>query len=402
MGTGMTNAELQARIDAVQWYHEYDFGNGLRATSRIENVEGVRNIWCFIEGHLDRIDFSGKSVLEIGTWDGYWSFYAERRGAAPVVATDDATQNWAGAAGLRLAHELFKSRVEVREDVPIYELTKLNRTFDIILCLGVFYHLRDPLYGFAQMRHCCHRDTIVIVEGELGWNGMYPNEARYFYNAWLEFLPTQTVLEGLLKLAYFRVDSVDWMHPFPTAPSPRADVQSDRAFFVCRPFDGTNKMYVYRPHFGLHVFDERFRADDAAPARPAYRVPNEPLNKTAEGQMNKPVFAMLLGGVLGIFDGLTALISAPQEAPNIAGIVFGSTIKGVIAGLIIGLVAQRTQSLVIGIVVGLAVGAALAALVTIGTSYFWEIVLPGSLVGLIVGFATFKYAGVNKSRAATR
>ncbi|MGH9202049.1 MAG: hypothetical protein ACRD2A_12540 [Vicinamibacterales bacterium] len=115
--------------------------------------------------------------------------------------------------------------------------------------------------------------------------------------------------------------------------------------------------------------------------------------------MKKPVFAMLLGGILGIFDGLTALVSAPQEAPNIVGIVIGSTVKGVVAGLIIGLVAQRTQSLAIGIVVGLAVGAFLAWLVTIGSPYFWEIVLPGAIVGLIVGYATFKYQSPERARA---
>lgn len=117
--------------------------------------------------------------------------------------------------------------------------------------------------------------------------------------------------------------------------------------------------------------------------------------------MNKPVFAMLLGGVLGIFDGLTALISAPEVAPNIIGIVIGSTIKGVVAGLIIGLVAQRTQSLPVGIIVGLAVGATLAALITIGGPYFWEIVLPGAAVGVIVGFATFKYRA-DKTAVANR
>lgn len=108
--------------------------------------------------------------------------------------------------------------------------------------------------------------------------------------------------------------------------------------------------------------------------------------------MSKPVFAMLLGGILGVFDGLTALFYPDVQDP-IAMIVVGSTIKGVIAGLIIGLVAQRTQSLIVGIVVGLAVGAGLAALITIGGPYFWEIVLPGSVVGLIVGYATFKYRG---------
>lgn len=109
--------------------------------------------------------------------------------------------------------------------------------------------------------------------------------------------------------------------------------------------------------------------------------------------MKKPVFAMLLGGVLGVFDGLTALISAPQEAPNIVGIVIGSTFKGIIAGLIIGLVAQRTRSMAIVVITGVAVGAFFAWLVTLGGPYFWEIILPGSVVGLIVGFATTKYRG---------
>lgn len=107
--------------------------------------------------------------------------------------------------------------------------------------------------------------------------------------------------------------------------------------------------------------------------------------------MKKPVFAMLLGGVLGIFDGLTALISAPQTAPEIVGIVLGSTVKGVVVGLIVGLVAQRTRSLAVGVLVGLAAGAFFAYLVTLGTPYFWEIMLPGAIVGVIVGYATFKY-----------
>jgi hypothetical protein len=109
--------------------------------------------------------------------------------------------------------------------------------------------------------------------------------------------------------------------------------------------------------------------------------------------MRKPVFAMLLGGFLGIFDGLSALLSAPQEAPNIGSIVLGSTFKGVVAGAIIGLVAQRTRSTPITVVVGVAVGALLAYLVTIGGPYLWEIVLPGSIVGLTVGFASAKYRG---------
>lgn len=116
--------------------------------------------------------------------------------------------------------------------------------------------------------------------------------------------------------------------------------------------------------------------------------------------MKKPVFAMLLGGFLGIFDGLTALITGGPEIPSqIGAIVAGSTFKGVIAGAIIGLVAQKTQSMTITLVVGVTVGAFLAYLVTIGGPYLWEIVLPGSIVGLIVGFASIKYRGPATSRA---
>jgi hypothetical protein len=126
---------------------------------------------------------------------------------------------------------------------------------------------------------------------------------------------------------------------------------------------------------------------DQAVATAAFLVsPGDPL-------MTKPVFAMLLGGVLGVFDGLTALISAPQEAPNIVGIVIGSTVKGMVVGLIVGLVAGQTRSVGVGLLTGVVVGALLAYLVTIGSPYLWEIVLPGSVVGLIVGVATVKYPG---------
>jgi len=116
--------------------------------------------------------------------------------------------------------------------------------------------------------------------------------------------------------------------------------------------------------------------------------------------MNKPVFAMLLGGFLGILDGWSALLSAPEVRPMIWGIIAGSTFKGVVAGAIIGFVAQRTQSVPIIVGVGLVVSALFAYLVTIGQPYFWVIILPGSIIGLIVGFATAKYRAPIKSSTA--
>jgi hypothetical protein len=119
--------------------------------------------------------------------------------------------------------------------------------------------------------------------------------------------------------------------------------------------------------------------------------------------MNKPVFGMLLGGVLGVFDGLSALVSAPEIAPEIVGIVIGSTLKGVITGVLIGYFARKVNSLPLGTIFGLAVGLLLAFLVAViprpdGKHFYWEIMLPGAILGMIVGYATQRYG--ERQRAA--
>jgi hypothetical protein len=113
--------------------------------------------------------------------------------------------------------------------------------------------------------------------------------------------------------------------------------------------------------------------------------------------MNKPVLGLLAGGVLGVFDGLSALVSAPEVAPEIVGIVIGSMGKGLVAGLLIGWFARKVNNLAAGVLFGLVVGALFALPFALGTDpttgqrYFWEILIPGSLVGLIVGYATQRY-----------
>lgn len=119
--------------------------------------------------------------------------------------------------------------------------------------------------------------------------------------------------------------------------------------------------------------------------------------------MNKPVLGMALGGVLGIFDGLSALVSAPETAPQIMTIVLGSTVKGIIAGVLIGFFARKVRSLPLGIIFGLTVGLLLAFAIAAmpnpdGSHYYWEIMLPGSILGMIVGYATQKYG--SQPRAA--
>ena len=120
--------------------------------------------------------------------------------------------------------------------------------------------------------------------------------------------------------------------------------------------------------------------------------------------MNKILLGVLLGAVLGIFDGLTAWLT-PAVRPYIIGIVIGSTFKGVIAGIAAGWFARKVQSVPAGIAFGLVVGLLLAYAVAAmpsetGEHYYFEIMLPGSIVGAILGWATQRYGKPAATRSA--
>ena len=111
--------------------------------------------------------------------------------------------------------------------------------------------------------------------------------------------------------------------------------------------------------------------------------------------MNKVLLGLLLGAVLGAIDGGTAWFT-PAVRFEILPIIFYSTMKGLIAGILIGFFARKVKSVPLGILFGLAVGALLAFAVALmpdptGKHYYFQIILPGSIVGLIVGYATQKF-----------
>ena len=107
--------------------------------------------------------------------------------------------------------------------------------------------------------------------------------------------------------------------------------------------------------------------------------------------MNKVVLGLGLGAILGAIDGLTAWFT-PAVRAQIAGIVIGSTFKGLVAGIVIGVFARKVHSLALGIVFGLGVGLLLAFIVAqMQHGYYFQIMLPGGMVGLIVGYATQRY-----------
>ena len=111
--------------------------------------------------------------------------------------------------------------------------------------------------------------------------------------------------------------------------------------------------------------------------------------------MNKILVGLIFGAVLGAIDGGTAWFT-PAVRAQLMGIVIGSTFKGLIAGVLIGYFSRKVNSLWLGVLFGLGIGLLLAYAVAAmpnpsGQHYYFEIMLPGGFVGMIVGYATQRF-----------
>jgi len=133
----MTRQQKQALVDKVEyWWHTIDLGDGVVTPgfTRLE-VHHLRS------SAIPK-DLKGKTVLDIGAWDGYYSFECERRGAK-VIAIDK-FQHGKGSQGFETAKKILNSKVR-HYKMDLYDLPKIKRKFDVVLFFGVFYHLKYPL-----------------------------------------------------------------------------------------------------------------------------------------------------------------------------------------------------------------------------------------------------------------
>lgn len=119
--------------------------------------------------------------------------------------------------------------------------------------------------------------------------------------------------------------------------------------------------------------------------------------------LTKPVLGLAVGGTLGLLDGLSGFLE-PSLAPVMSSVITFSLLKGLIAGIAIGYFSNRVKSMPVGLFAGVAIAALLSLLVILhaGMKLFWDIMLPGMLLGLIVGFATQRFGRAAGSTAAAR
>lgn len=244
----MDTEELRKRVDDVVWHHSIDLGNGIVTPGH--SALGLL--------HRDLVpDVAGKTVLDIGAWDGYYSFLAERKGASRVVALDhyvwgvdlpartrywdecraqgvlpdqsrDETDFWRddlpGRRGFDLAHEVLDSNVEpVVGDLMKIDLDELG-TFDVVLYLGVLYHIKEPLTALERLRRVTGGMAVIETEG-LYVHGLedspllefYPgDELGHDYGNW--FATNEKALHGLCRAAGFARVETAMGPPAGTAP----------------------------------------------------------------------------------------------------------------------------------------------------------------------------------------
>src|SRR5260370_36823003 len=119
--------------------------------------------------------------------------------------------------------------------------------------------------------------------------------------------------------------------------------------------------------------------------------------------LTKPVLGLAVGGTLGLLDGLSGFFEL-SLAPFIGSVITFSLVKGLVAGIATGYVSQRVHSMLLGIIAGIGIVAGLSLLVILraGMALFWDILLPGMLLGAIVGFATQRFGPARESAVAVQ
>lgn len=222
----MTDDELRAEIAKIPYFYH-----------RIRLSENVTTPgWAPIDPTVYRIpdDLTGKRVLDVGAWDGYWSFYALKRGAEFVQAIDDFSDTCGNPVNAdrakawetfdlcakALGYQIGFGKQLNRDEYDVCRLgARWDSAFDCIFCFGVLYHLRHPLLALERLRFSCcgtiHIETAILdgcqsaYDPTRGYDGsecvaeFYPN-AEYGMNKSNWHVGTLRYWAALVEAAGFK------------------------------------------------------------------------------------------------------------------------------------------------------------------------------------------------------
>ena len=158
--TDLESQAIAAKIEELgPWFHNYEIAAGVwtNPSGRRPGIQYPLDRWRLIEPLLP--DVTGKSCLDVGCSSGFFSLKLKELGAAYVLGLDSEQQP-KGIEQAKFAAELLCLDVDFRL-VSAYDMAALHKQFDIVLFMGVFYHLRHPLVALEAARAVC-RDTMIF------------------------------------------------------------------------------------------------------------------------------------------------------------------------------------------------------------------------------------------------
>jgi len=192
---------LRAAVNALSWYHTIDLGHGVV-------TPGIFNTLKYVDRYGIPTSLAGRSVLDIGAYNGFFTIEAKRRGASRVVAMDrwglpDSPQR----TGFDVAIEATGVDVEaVNGDV--YDLSPATAgLFDVVFFFGVLYHLKYPLLALERIASVAtgsllletHLDALSMTRPAMAF---YPaNELENDGTNWCG--PNPEAVEAMLTVAGF-------------------------------------------------------------------------------------------------------------------------------------------------------------------------------------------------------
>ncbi|MGR6328145.1 TIGR04290 family methyltransferase [Sphingomonas sp. XXL09] len=167
----MTPDTLRAEVDRLgSWFHNIDLGHGIHTAPDHFLGDYPRFKFARFADALPA-DLTGKSVLDIGCNAGFYSIEMKRRGAARVLGIDSDDRYLAQA---RLATEaLGFGDVELRK-LSVYDVGALGERFDLVIFMGVLYHLRHPLLALDLIREHVAGDLMLFQTMQQGSRDIYP------------------------------------------------------------------------------------------------------------------------------------------------------------------------------------------------------------------------------------
>ncbi|WP_458097613.1 TIGR04290 family methyltransferase [Roseomonas sp. WA12] len=219
----MTQDEIRQRVEALgDWFHDMDLGGVRTAPNHF--------LWGYPENkfkhfaHVIPADLTGKTVLDIGCNAGFYSLEMSRRGAARVLGIDSDDRYLAQA---RLASEVTGLKAEFR-NLSVYEVGALGERFDLVIFMGVLYHLRHPLLALDLIHEHVAGDLMLFQSMQRGateamapahdypftetavfddpaWPKLHFIEHRYSQDPSNWWAPNASAAEAMLRSAGFAV-----------------------------------------------------------------------------------------------------------------------------------------------------------------------------------------------------